>query len=166
MEDYYMGHATERIFLPLLRLTVPEIVDYHMPAPGIFHNLVFVAIDKQYPGQAYKVMNAMWGAGLMSLAKVIVVVDKDVNVRDPDEAWWIALNNIDPERDVRFTMGPVDVLDHASREFTYGSKMGIDGTRKWADEGYHREWPELITMDDATKASIDEMWPHLGINLP
>ncbi len=166
MEDYYMGHATERIFLPLLRLTVPEIVDYHMPAPGIFHNLVFVAIDKQYPGQAYKVMNAMWGAGLMSLAKVIVVVDKDVNVRDPDEAWWIALNNIDPERDVRFTMGPVDVLDHASREFTYGSKMGIDGTRKWADEGYHREWPELITMDEATKASIDEMWPHLGINLP
>ncbi len=166
MEDYYMGHATERIFLPLLRLTVPEIVDYHMPAPGIFHNLVFVAIDKQYPGQAYKVMNAMWGAGLMSLAKVIVVVDKDVNVRDPDEAWWIALNNIDPERDVRFTMGPVDVLDHASREFTYGSKMGIDGTRKWADEGYHREWPELITMDDATKASIDKMWPHLGINLP
>ncbi len=166
MEDYYMGHATERIFLPLLRLTVPEIVDYHMPAPGIFHNLVFVAIDKQYPGQAYKVMNAMWGAGLMSLAKVIVIVDKDVNVRDPDEAWWIALNNIDPERDVRFTMGPVDVLDHASREFTYGSKMGIDGTRKWADEGYHREWPELITMDDATKASIDEMWPHLGIKLP
>ncbi len=166
MEDYYMGHATERIFLPLLRLTVPEIVDYHMPAPGIFHNLVFVAIDKQYPGQAYKVMNAMWGAGLMSLAKVIVVVDKDVNVHDPDEAWWIALNNIDPERDVRFTMGPVDVLDHASREFTYGSKMGIDGTRKWADEGYHREWPELITMDDATKASIDKMWPHLGINLP
>ena len=166
MEDYYMGHATERIFLPLLRLTVPEIVDYHMPAPGIFHNLVFVAIDKQYPGQAYKVMNAMWGAGLMSLSKVIVVVDKDVNVRDPDEAWWIALNNIDPERDVRFTMGPVDVLDHASREFTYGSKMGIDGTRKWADEGYHREWPELITMDDATKATIDEMWPHLGINLP
>ncbi len=166
MEDFYMGHATERIFLPLLRLTVPEIVDYHMPAPGIFHNLVFVAIDKQYPGQAYKVMNAVWGQGLMSLAKVIVVVDKDVNVRDPDEAWWIALNNIDPERDVRFTMGPVDVLDHASREFTYGSKMGIDGTRKWADEGYHREWPDLITMDDVTKARIDEMWPHLGIDLP
>ena len=165
MEDFYMGHATERIFLPLLRLTVPEIVDYHMPAPGIFHNLVFVAIDKQYPGQAYKVMNAMWGQGLMSLAKVIVVVDKDVNVRDPDEAWWIALNNIDPERDVRFTMGPVDVLDHASREFTYGSKMGIDGTRKWADEGYHREWPDLITMDDATKARIDEMWSRLGIDL-
>ena len=144
MEDFYLGHATERIFLPLLRLTVPEIVDYHMPAPGIFHNLVFVSIDKQYPGQAYKVMNALWGQGLMSLAKVLVVVDKDVNVRDPDEAWWIALNNIDPERDVRFTMGPMDVLDHSSRGFTYGSKMGIDATRKWKEEGFDREWPERI----------------------
>ncbi len=151
MEDYYLGHATERIFLPLLKLTVPEIVDYHMPAPGIFHNLVFVSIDKQYPGQAYKVMNALWGQGLMSLAKVLVVVDKEVNVQDPDEAWWVALNNIDPERDVRFTMGPVDVLDHASRAFTYGSKMGIDATRKWKEEGFDREWPDRITMDEATK---------------
>ncbi len=165
MEDYYLGHATERIFLPLLRLTVPEIVDYHMPAPGIFHNLVFVAIDKQYPGQAYKVMNAMWGQGLMSLAKVLVIVDKDVNVRDPDEAWWAALNNIDPERDVRFSMGPVDVLDHASRAFTYGSKMGIDGTRKWKEEGFDREWPGVIVMDPATKQRVDEMWPKLGITL-
>ena len=163
MEDYYLGHATERIFLPLLKLTVPEIVDYHMPAPGIFHNLVFVSIDKQYPGQAYKVMNALWGQGLMSLAKVIVVVDKGVNVRNPDEAWWVALNNIDPERDVRFTMGPVDVLDHASRGFTYGSKMGIDGTRKWREEGFEREWPGLIEMDAGTKARVDEIWPRLGI---
>ena len=165
MEDYYLGHATERIFLPLLKLTVPEIVDYHMPAPGIFHNLVFVAIDKQYPGQASKVMNALWGQGLMSLAKVLVVVDRDVNVQNPDEAWWIALNNIDPERDVRFTMGPADVLDHASRGFTYGSKMGIDGTRKWKEEGFDREWPELITMDEATKRRVDAIWPQLGITL-
>jgi 4-hydroxy-3-polyprenylbenzoate decarboxylase len=165
MEDYYLGHATERIFLPLLRLTVPEIVDYHMPAPGIFHNLVFVSIDKQYPGQAWKVMNALWGQGLMSLAKLLVVVDKEVNVQDPDEAWWVALNNIDPERDVRFTMGPVDVLDHASRAFTYGSKMGIDATRKWKEEGFDREWPERITMDEATKKRIDELWPQLGIRL-
>ncbi len=163
MEDYYLGHATERIFLPLLKLTTPEVVDYHMPACGIFHNLVFVAIDKQYPGQAYKVMNAMWGAGLMSLAKVIVVVDKYVNVQDPDEAWWIALNNIDPERDVRFSMGPVDVLDHASRAFTYGSKMGIDGTRKWAEEGQTREWPPLIEMDPTTKSAVDAMWGKLGL---
>lgn len=163
MEDYYLGHATERIFLPLLKLTVPEIVDYHMPAPGIFHNLVFVSIDKQYPGQAYKVMNALWGQGLMSLAKVLVVVDKEVDVRNPDEAWWVALNNIDPERDTRFTMGPVDVLDHASRAFTYGSKMGIDGTRKWAEEGFAREWPGRIEMDAGTKAHVDSIWAKLGI---
>ena len=163
MEDYYLGHATERIFLPLLKLTTPEIVDYHMPACGIFHNLVFVSIDKQYPGQAYKVMNALWGAGLMSLAKVIVVVDKHVDVRNPDEAWWIALNNIDPERDVRFTKGPVDVLDHASRSFTFGSKMGIDGTRKWPEEGFTREWPPLIEMDEETRRRVDALWPSLGI---
>jgi len=165
MEDYYLGHATERIFLPLLKLTVPEIVDYHMPAPGIFHNLVFVSIDKQYPGQAYKVMNALWGQGLMSLAKVIVVLDKEVNVRDPDEAWWVALNHIDPERDVRFTMGPIDVLDHSSRGFTYGSKMGIDATRKWPEEGFQREWPDRIEMDAETKRRVDAMWDRLGIRL-
>ena len=163
MEDFYLGHATERIFLPLLKLTVPEIVDYHMPAEGGFHNLVFVSIDKQYPGQAYKVMNALWGAGLMSLAKVLVVLDKDVNVRNPQEAWWVALNNIDPERDVRFTMGPVDVLDHASRGFTYGSKMGIDATRKLPEEGFTREWPPVIEMDAATKGRVDAMWSKLGI---
>ena len=166
MEDYYLGHATERIFLPLLKLTVPEIVDYHMPAPGIFHNLVFVSIDKQFPGQAWKVMNALWGMGLMSLAKTIVIVDKDVNVQDPDEAWWVALNNIDPERDTRFTMGPIDVLDHSSRAFTYGSKMGIDATTKWKEEGFDREWPSKIVMDDDTKAQVDAIWSDLGITLP
>lgn len=165
MEDFYLGHATERIFLPLLRLTVPEIVDYHMPAAGIFHNLVFVSIDKQYPGQAWKVMNALWGMGLMSLAKVIVVLDRDVNVRDPEEAWWVALNHIDPERDIRFTMGPIDVLDHASRAFTYGSKMGIDATTKWKEEGFDRDWPDRIEMDPDTKARVDAMWGELGIRL-
>ena len=165
MEDYYLGHATERIFLPLLKLTIPEIVDIHMPAEGIFHNLVLVSIDKQYPGQAYKVMNGLWGQGLMSLAKVIVVLDKDVNVRDPKEAWWVALNHIDPERDVRFSMGPIDVLDHASRGFTFGSKMGIDGTRKWKEEGFTREWPNKIVMDPDTKARVDAMWKDLGIEL-
>lgn len=163
MEDFYLGHATERIFLPLLRLTVPEIVDYHMPAEGIFHNLVFVSIDKQYPGQACKVMNSLWGQGLMSLAKVLVIVDKWVDVRDPHQAWWVALNNIDPERDTRFTMGPVDVLDHSSRAFTYGSKMGIDATRKWPEEGFTRNWPEVIEMDEVTRRRVDSMWPRLGI---
>ena len=163
MEDYWLGHATERIFLPLLKLTLPEVVDYHMPAAGIFHNLVFVSIDKQYPGQAYKVMHALWGQGLMSLAKVLVIVDKDVNVHDADEVWWVALNHIDPKRDVEFVRGPVDVLDHASSQFSFGSKMGIDGTRKWPEEGFTREWPERIVMDDETKRRVDEMWPRLGI---
>jgi 4-hydroxy-3-polyprenylbenzoate decarboxylase len=163
MEDFYLGHATERIFLPLLKLTIPEIVDYHMPAEGIFHNLVFVSIRKEYPGQAYKVMNALWGQGLMSLAKVLVVVDDWVNVRNPQEAWWVALNNIDPERDARFTMGPMDVLDHSSRTFTYGSKIGLDATRKLPEEGFTREWPDVIEMDAATKARVDGMWPNLGI---
>jgi 4-hydroxy-3-polyprenylbenzoate decarboxylase len=99
----------------------------------------------------------------MSLAKVIVVFDKDVNVRDAYEAWWVALNNIDPERDTRFTMGPMDVLDHSSRAFTYGSKMGIDATRKLPEEGFTREWPAVIEMDDATKRAVDAMWPSLGI---
>lgn len=163
MEDFYLGHATERIFLPLLKLTIPEIVDYHMPAEGIFHNLVFVSIKKDYPGQAYKVMNALWGQGLMSLAKVLVIVDHWVNVRDPQEAWWVALNNIDPERDARFTMGPMDVLDHSSRTFTYGSKMGLDATKKLPEEGFTREWPDVIEMDPATKRRVDEIWPTLGI---
>jgi 4-hydroxy-3-polyprenylbenzoate decarboxylase len=163
MEDYYLGHATERIFLPLLKLTIPEIVDYHMPAEGVFHNLVFVSIDKQYPGQAYKVMNALWGQGLMALAKVIVVLDKDVDVRNVQEAWWVALNHIDPERDVRFSMGPIDVLDHSARGFTYGSKMGIDATRKWPEEGFTRNWPKVMEMDAATKQRVDAMWDRLGL---
>ena len=163
MEDYYLGHATERIFLPLLKLTVPEIVDYHMPAEGIFHNLVFVSIKKEFPGQAFKVMNALWGQGLMSLAKVLVVVDDWVNVRDPQEAWWVALNNIDPERDARFSMGPMDVLDHSSRTFTYGSKMGLDATKKLPEEGFSRSWPELIETDPDTRARVDARWARLGL---
>ncbi len=138
MEDFYLGGATERIFLPLLRLTMPEVLDYHMPAEGIFHNLVFVSIRKEYPGHAYKVMNGLWGQGLMSLAKVIVVVDHEVDVHNPQDVWWYALNNIDPERDVRFTKGPIDDLDHSARGPAFGTKMGIDGTRKWPEEGHTR----------------------------
>ncbi|HVT40592.1 MAG TPA: menaquinone biosynthesis decarboxylase [Gemmatimonadaceae bacterium] len=163
MEDFYLGHATERIFLPLLRLTIPEIVDYHMPAEGIFHNLVFVSIRKAYPGQAFKVMNALWGQGLMSLAKVLVIVDHWVNVRDPKEAWWVALNNLDPERDVRYTMGPMDVLDHSSRAFTYGSKMGLDATQKFPEEGFSRNWPEVIETDASTRSRVDALWERLGL---
>ncbi len=163
MEDDWMGYATERIFLPLARLVIPEIVDYHMPFEGIFHNLVFVSIDKKYPGHAFKVMNGLWGMGQMMFAKVIVVVDKDVNVQNTSEAWWYALNNIDPQRDVVFTKGPADVLDHSSQQFSFGSKMGIDGTRKWPDEGFTRQWPDKIEMSEDIKKLVDSKWKSYGI---
>jgi 4-hydroxy-3-polyprenylbenzoate decarboxylase len=163
MEDFYMGGTTERIFLPLLRMTLPEIVDYHMPPEGIFHNLVFVSIRKEFPGHAFKVMNGLWGQGLMSLAKVIVVVDHDIDVKNAQEVWWYALNNIDPERDIRFTFGPADDLDHSARGPAFGSKMGIDGTRKLSEEGFTRTWPDVIRMDPAVRARIDAIWPALGL---
>jgi 4-hydroxy-3-polyprenylbenzoate decarboxylase len=165
MEDFYIGGATERIFLPLLKMTLPEVVDYHMPAEGIFHNLVLVSIRKEYPGHARKVMNGLWGQGLMSLAKVIVVVDHTINVRNAAEAWWYALNNIDPERDVIFTYGPADDLDHAARGPAYGSKMGIDGTAKWPEEGATRvqPWPEVIRMDAQVKQRVDAIWSKLNL---
>ncbi len=163
MEDDWMGYATERIFLPLAKLVLPELVDYHMPFEGIFHNLVFASIDKQYPGHAFKVMNGLWGLGQMMFAKVIVVVDKDVNVQNTSEAWWYALNNIDPQRDVVFSKGPHDVLDHSSQYFSFGSKMGIDGTRKWPDEGFTRPWPDKIEMSDEIKKLVDSKWKSYGL---
>ena len=163
VEDVYLGGATERIFLPLARLTMPEIVDYHMPPEGVFHNLVFVSIRKEYPGHAWKVMHGLWGMGLMSLAKVIVVVDEWIDVQNTTEAWWYTLGNIDPERDVRFTRGPVDDLDHASQIPSFGSKMGIDATRKWPEEGFTRRWPDMIEMSDDVKAKVDRIWDRLGI---
>jgi 4-hydroxy-3-polyprenylbenzoate decarboxylase len=149
----------------ILSVTVPEIVDYHMPAPGIFHNLVFVSIDKQYPGHAMKVGAGMLGLGLMSLAKMIVILDSDVNVEDTSEAWWVTLNNIDPERDIRMLPGPIDVLDHSSRAFSYGSKMIVDATKKWPEEGFTREWPEKIVMSEDIKKLVDEKWARYGIPL-
>src|SRR5260370_22742095 len=131
----------------------------------MFQKRVLGRIEKQYAGEGEKVMNGLWGQGLMALAKVIVVLDEDVNVRDPKEAWWVALNHIDPERDVRFSMGPIDVLDHSSRGFTFGSKMGIDATRKWKEEGFSRECPTRLVMDDATQRRVDAMWSELGLEL-
>lgn len=163
MEDFYLGGATERIFLPLLRMTMPEIVDYHMPAEGIFHNLVFVSIRKEYPGHAFKVMNGLWGQGLMSLAKVLVVVDNVVDVKDPAQVWWYALNNLDPQRDILFTRGPADDLDHAASAPAFGSKMGIDGTCKLPGEAHDRGWPDLIEMSAGVRARIDALWPRLGL---
>ena len=163
MEDFFMGKAIERMFLPLMRLQVPEIVDISMPAEGIFHNLMLVAIRKSYPAQARKVMNAIWGLGQAMFTKCIVVVDHDVDVQDYRETAWRALNNIDPERDVQFTLGPIDSLDHASRLPNFGSKMGIDATRKLPSEGFTRPWPEVIAMDESVKRRVDPIWDSLGI---
>jgi 4-hydroxy-3-polyprenylbenzoate decarboxylase len=163
MEDGWMGKAVERIFLPLMRLTIPELVDINLPVEGIFHNLMLVSIKKSYPGQARKVMNAIWSLGQAMFTKCIVVVDEDVNVQDIAEVTLKALNHIDPERDIQFTFGPVDSLDHASRLPNYGSKMGIDATRKWPAEGFTRPWPDEILMDEETKARVDKKWKELGL---
>jgi len=164
MEDYFMGNATERIFLPLLRLTLPEIVDMHLPAFGIFHNFAIVSIDKSYPYQARKVMHGLWGMGQMSITKMIIVVDRDVNVHDVDEVLWRVGNNIDPKRDCEFSEGPMDVLNHASSHYCAGSKMGIDATTKMPEEGFPREWPPDIVMSPEIKSLVDERWKSYGIS--
>jgi len=163
MEDCFMGFAIERMFLPLMRKTLPEVVDYHMPFQGVFHNLMLVAIDKRVPHHARKVMHGIWGLGQATFTKVIVVVDADVNVHDPAEVAWKALANIDPQRDLEFVTGPAETLDHASRAPWWGSKVGIDATRKWPTEGFAREWPGEIVMSPAVKARIDALWPQLGL---
>jgi 4-hydroxy-3-polyprenylbenzoate decarboxylase len=163
-EDFYMGHAVERMFLPVMRMQYPEIVDVAMPAEGIFHNLMIVAIRKSYPGHARKIMNAIWSLGQAMFTKVVVVVDHDVNVQNFREVAWKALCAIDPERDVQFVLGPADTLDHAARRQDFGSKMGIDATRKWASEGFERPWPEEIRMNQATQQRIDALWGKLGLD--
>jgi len=163
MEDFYMGKAIERIFLPLMRMQIPEVRDMAMPAEGIFHNLMLISIRKSYPGHARKVMSAIWGLGQAMFTKCIVVVDEDVDVQNMSEVAWRALNNIDPERDIQFTMGPIDSLDHASRLINYGSKMGVDATRKWPGEGFTRPWPDVIKMSPDVKRRVDELWIQAGL---
>ena len=164
MEDAWMGKAVERIFLPMMKMTIPEIVDINLPAEGVFHNLMLVSIRKSYPGQARKVMSAIWSLGQAMFTKCIVVVDEDCDVQDIGEVTLRVTNNIDPERDIQFTMGPIDSLDHASRLPNYGSKMGIDATRKWKAEGFERPWPAMLEMDKATKEKIDGIWARLEID--
>ncbi len=162
-EDYFIGHAIERVFLPVMKMQHPEIVDVAMPAEGIFQNLMIVAIKKSYPGHARKTMNAIWSLGQAMFTKVIVVVDHDVNVQNSGEVVWKALCAIDPERDIQFVMGPVDTLDHAARRQDFGSKMGIDATRKWPEEGFAGRWPDEIKMDEQTKKRMDVLWQQLGL---
>jgi 4-hydroxy-3-polyprenylbenzoate decarboxylase len=163
MEDAWMGKAVERIFLPAMKMQIPELVDIHLPMEGVFHNLMLVSIKKSYPGQARKVMNAIWSLGQAMFTKCIVVVDEDCDVQDVGEVVLRVTNNIDPERDIQFMLGPVDSLDHASRLPNYGSKMGIDATRKWKAEGFDRPWPAMLEMDGATKARVDAIWEELGL---
>jgi 4-hydroxy-3-polyprenylbenzoate decarboxylase len=164
-EDYFIGHAIERVFLPVMKMQYPEIVDVAMPAEGIFQNLMIVAIRKSYPGHARKIMNAIWSLGQAMFTKVVLVVDHDVDVQNPSEVVWKALCAIDPERDIQFVLGPVDTLDHAARRQDFGSKMGIDATRKWKEEGFNGRWPDQIVMDEATKARVDRLWSQLNLPL-
>ena len=162
-EDYWMGKVTERVFLPLIRLILPEVVDINMPAEGIFHNLVLVSMKKEYPGHARKVMYGLWGLGLLSLTKVIVVVDDFVDVQNPSEVAWRVANNINPGTDLVLVDGPIDDLDVASPTPRFGSKVGIDATRKGPQEGYHREWPPDIEMSVEVRERVTRRWAELGL---
>lgn len=164
MEDTYMGYATERIFVPLLRAMQPEIVDYHMPEFGVFHNWLVVSIEKGYACQARKVASALWGLGQMMLSKFIVVVDGDVDVHNLEDVMFHVAANCDPRRDTFIVDGPLDILDHASPVCGVGSKMGFDATRKWPDEGHPRDWPEKIVMSDSIKARVDQRWSEYGLD--
>jgi 4-hydroxy-3-polyprenylbenzoate decarboxylase len=163
MEDAWLAKAVERIFLPAMKMTIPEIVDINLPPEGVAHNLMLVSIRKSYAGQARKVMNAIWSLGQAMFTKCIVIVDEDCDVQNVPEVVLRVANNIDPERDIQFMLGPVDSLDHSSRLPNYGSKMGIDATRKWKAEGFERPWPAMIEMDGATRARVDELWAELGL---
>ena len=160
--DYWMGRPPT-VVLPLLRLFLPEIVDFRYRA-GLFHNLVLVSIRKRFPGHARKVMHGLWGLALLSLAKAVVIVDEWVDVQDPNIAAWQALGNVDWSRDVVISDGPTDHLDHASYHHSFGGKIGIDATRKWPEEGYTREWPEVVHMSPEVKARINTLWKDLGLN--
>ena len=162
-EDAHMGFAIERMFLPIMKKQFPEIVDMHMPAEGVFHNLMIIAIRKRYPGHARKIMHGIWGLGQAMFTKTIVVIDHHIDPHDLRTVAWYALNNIDPERDMEMVMGPIDVLDHASRAFGYGSHVGIDGTKKLPGEGFSRVWPDEIEMDAEVKARVDALWPRLRL---
>lgn len=163
MEDCYIAKATERIFLPLLRKQLPEVVDMNLPIEGVFHNIALISIDKRYPGHARKVMYALWGMGQMSFTKMIVIVDKWVNVQDTSEVVWRIGNNVDPQRDVVILEGPLDVLEHASRIPAYGGKLGIDATKKIPAEGFTREWPDDIVMDKEIVDLVDRKWKEYGL---
>ena len=161
-EDCYLGKATERIFLPMVQMLVPEIVDMNLPWEGVFHNCVLVSIDKRFPGHARKVMSAIWGLGQLMFTKFAIVLDKDVNIQDLSEVALNVFGNTDPRRDMMFVDGPLDILDHACPILGYGSKVGIDATRKWKSEGFDRPWPEPIVMSKDIRDQVDARWAEFG----
>jgi len=163
MEDYYMGLATERIFLPAVKMFLPEVVDYHLPVFGVFHNFLLISICKEYPYHARKVMHAIWGMGQLMFSKFIIVVDGDVNVQNVEEVLFQVGANVDPRRDCCLVDGPVDALDHAAPHLCAGSKMGIDATRKLPGEGLTKKWPNQIRMPEQIKEMITRRWPEYGI---
>jgi 4-hydroxy-3-polyprenylbenzoate decarboxylase len=161
-EDCYLGKATERIFLPLVQTLVPEIVDMNLPWEGVFHNCAIISIDKRFPGHARKVMSAVWGLGQMMFSKFVIILDKDVNVHDLSEVALNVFGNTDPRRDMMFVDGPLDILDHACPILGYGSKVGIDATRKWHSEGFNRDWPQPIVMSKPVQDLVSERWAEYG----
>jgi 4-hydroxy-3-polyprenylbenzoate decarboxylase len=162
MEDAWLGKTTERIFLPVLRMLFPEIVDINLPVEGTFHNLAIVSIKKGFPGHAKKVMFALWGIGMLSLTKIIIVVDSDVNVHDMHEVMWAVTSRFDPSKDVVIIdRAPVDSLDHSTYLPNLGGKLGIDATKKWREEGFEREWPEVVEMDEDTEKRAMEIWNEI-----
>ncbi|MBS1993689.1 MAG: UbiD family decarboxylase [Cyanobacteria bacterium SZAS LIN-3] len=165
-EDCYLGKATERIFMPMVQMLVPEIVDMNLPWEGVFHNCVIVSIDKRYPGHAKKVMSSFWGLGQLMFTKFAIILDKDINVHDLSEVALNVFGNTDPRRDMMFVDGPLDILDHASPLMGYGSKVGIDATRKWQSEGFQREWPTPIVMSREIKDLVDSRWASYGLSGP
>ncbi|MBM7542069.1 menaquinone biosynthesis decarboxylase [Amphibacillus cookii] len=164
MEDCYMGKATERIFLPLLKMQFPEIVDHHFPLEGVFHNCVIVSIKKRYPGHAKKIMNSLWGFGQMMYTKMIIVVDEHIKPSDVSTVAWKVFNNIDAKRDIVISEGPLDALDHASNLPHLGHRLGIDATKKWPSEGYTREWPDDIEMTEQVKELVTKRWSEYGLD--
>jgi 4-hydroxy-3-polyprenylbenzoate decarboxylase len=161
-EDAYFGKATERIFLPLLQMVAPDILDMDMPVEGVFHNNVIVKIKKRYPGQGKKVINTIWGTGMLMLSKFVIVCDEDVNIHDYSEVTWKVMNHVDPQRDVVITDGPLDILDHSCPQIGFGGKMGIDATRKGPGEGFARPWPNEIVMDAMIQKKVEERWHEYG----
>ncbi|MFU0826427.1 MAG: 3-octaprenyl-4-hydroxybenzoate carboxy-lyase [Lachnoclostridium sp.] len=163
MEDCFLGKATERLFLPLIKMIAPEIVDINFPLEGVFHNCVIVSIQKKYPAHAKKILNTLWGNGQLMYTKMIIVVDADVDPHDISTVAWKVFNNIDAKRDLIIQEGPLDALDHASPMHLLGYRLGIDATRKWASEGYEREWPDEIVMSEEVKKKVDQRWKQYGI---